>query len=922
MNVFTKVTLKTLRKNRVRTIVTIVGILLATAMLTAVTTFLSSLQQYMIEIAIAEEGDWYVQGFGLPLSKTEELRENEEVTALTVFQELGYALVPGVNDDTFELYRTPYLYIAGIPQGYEEMLPLERNLRAGRMPLNSSELVIPAEAWSSGLERLGLEIGDTITLELGERLIKTEKAGPEAEKEERRLGLGNPLLYDEDGEYTLESMEEELEICETRTYTIVGELNRSFLQDESSAGFYCFTGSDEELPAKGSYSAFLKIRRSSDIYEFTEQEMNGYGAYYNTELLRYLGSSLNRPVMQMLYGLAVILTVLIMVGGISLVYNSFAISVSDRTKQFGLLASTGATPRQLRSMVFREAFLLSAVGIPLGILSGIAGIGVTLFFTGKSFAYLYSSEDVVMRLHVSWPAVAAAAVTAFVTVLISAWIPARRSALVSPMEAIRKSRDVRRDEKAERAAGRNGKRRGPSRLSYRLFGLSGMIAQKHFAREKRQYRITVFSLFISIVLFVSASSFSSYVKNSLFRLQEIPGYDVAVYQQSDARNKEVADEIFGIPGVDRVLAISQFYPEVSAPIDAFTEEYRQEILRLNSLYGEENGPGQEKTDSLLTDAVLVILEEKDYTDWLAELGYDSESEKAPEAVALNGMDAYDSEEERYRNIPILKKEGTEVELILTDYKSYNAAAEEAAGTGGDETQVSREEFQTHARLCLEVFAEESPMNIFAGYSGLRILLPQSSFQELFGKGVEDYYGRSDFYLQTEDHQGAANRLEEFFGAMPVEQRGTVVDVKQSMVLERNMLLTVEVFSYGFVALISLIAAANVFNTISTGFGLRKREFAVLSSVGMTPGEMNRMLSFECVFYGLKSLLYGIPVSLLVTWRIYAVVVESMDTSFYVPAASILIAVLSVFLVMFSTMLYARGKMKRENIMDSIRQESL
>lgn len=139
---------------------------------------------------------------------------------------------------------------------------------------------------------------------------------------------------------------------------------------------------------------------------------------------------------------------------------------------------------------------------------------------------------------------------------------------------------------------------------------------------------------------------------------------------------------------------------------------------------------------------------------------------------------------------------------------------------------------------------------------------------------------------------------------------------------KSMLMTVDIFAYGFIALISLIAAANVFNTISTGFLLRRREFAVLSSVGMTPKEMNRMLSYECVLYGLKALLYGLPVSLLVTWVIYRVVGSGMDTEFYVPATSIVVVIASVFLMVFSTMLYAKSKLRKANIIDSIRQESL
>ena len=140
--------------------------------------------------------------------------------------------------------------------------------------------------------------------------------------------------------------------------------------------------------------------------------------------------------------------------------------------------------------------------------------------------------------------------------------------------------------------------------------------------------------------------------------------------------------------------------------------------------------------------------------------------------------------------------------------------------------------------------------------------------------------------------------------------------------EKNLLLTVDVFTYGFIVLISLIAAANVFNTISTAFLLRRREFAVLSSVGMTPKEMSRMLNFECLLYGLKALLFGIPAALLVTYEIYRVVSASWATGFRIPAASIPVAVVSVFAVVFAAMLFARSKMRRENIIDSIRVESL
>lgn len=201
----------------------------------------------------------------------------------------------------------------------------------------------------------------------------------------------------------------------------------AFMDSSTHPALYSLTVMDENPAADASYSCFIRTKHASDIYRFTDEKLSGCERTYNSELLRYLGSSRNRPYMRMLYGLAAILTALIMTGGISLVYNSFAISVSDRTKQFGLLSSVGATPKQLRGMVFREALLLGAIGIPLGIGAGILGIGVTLHFTGSYFVYLMYSDSVVMSLHVSWTAVGIAALTALVTVLVSAWVPARRA---------------------------------------------------------------------------------------------------------------------------------------------------------------------------------------------------------------------------------------------------------------------------------------------------------------------------------------------------------------------------------------------------------------------------------------------------------------------------------------------------------------
>lgn len=150
----------------------------------------------------------------------------------------------------------------------------------------------------------------------------------------------------------------------------------------------------------------------------------------------------------------------------------------------------------------------------------------------------------------------------------------------------------------------------------------------------------------------------------------------------------------------------------------------------------------------------------------------------------------------------------------------------------------------------------------------------------------------------------------------------LIDYAASIETERAMITVINIFSFGFITLISLIAAANVFNTISTNLNLRRREFAMLKSIGMTPRAFSKMMNFECLLYGFKGLLYGLPVSFFITWLIYRAIGNGLETAFFIPWYSIAIAVGSVFLVVFATMLYSMHKIHKENTIDALKNENL
>lgn len=126
-------------------------------------------------------------------------------------------------------------------------------------------------------------------------------------------------------------------------------------------------------------------------------------------------------------------------------------------------------------------------------------------------------------------------------------------------------------------------------------------------------------------------------------------------------------------------------------------------------------------------------------------------------------------------------------------------------------------------------------------------------------------------------------------------------------------------------MISLIAVANVFNTISTNIKLRRREFAMLRSVGMSDRDFNKMMRFECILYGARTMLLGLPLSGLLSYLIYkgmvAGTIDGADNvNFVSPWGSMAISLLGVLLIVFITMLYAVSKIKKENIIDTLRDD--
>lgn len=896
MSIFNKVAFASLKKNKTRTVATIVGIILSAAMICAVTTSISSALNFMKDYAKYNTGDWYGGVYSVEKEALDDLRSSEDIEKLTYAKQLGYAIAEGcANPDK------PYLYILGAGEGFEGMMPV--HLTSGRYPASAEEILLPNHLLDNG--GVAHRLGDQLVLRIGDRV-----------SEGFVLNQDNPYRGSE-----AEDIAESLEIRETRTYTVVGFYERPDFEQYSAPGYTAIT-LDTAGVGSEKYDIYFKTERAGGFYDFLSQFTKKHGIsnfQTNTDLLMYSGTMQYPEFYLVVYGVAAIVIVLILFGAVSLIYNAFSISVSERTKQFGLLSSVGATKKQIRKMVLFEALAVSAVGIPLGVLAGIGGIGLTFHFVGDMFTGMGFPEAVPLRLCVSWQSVVAACVIALGTVFISAWIPSIRATHVTAIDAIRQSKDIKVD----------GKTVKTSKLTYRLFGLPGVIASKHFKRNRKKYRTTVISLFMSIVLFVSAASFVSYTKKIVDVSYGTLGYDLIYYASGLDKDRDIdklLTDMKSAQGITDGNYYGRYLIRVDADRAALTKDFLEDYADVLEIEEED------KTANFL--ASVIFVQDEEYKEILAENGLSEKQymdTNAPLAVAFDQYKTFSATKEKYTTGHFLSVDKCELEYEyekdLGDYYVY----EVFEGENGEKMcrlehffdeentkVVPYDEIYTVGKMSVGAVIDKAPYFVETA-ADMVMLYPYSAARTVL-VGMSDAMS-VHFVFKSDDHKASYKGLGDVLSANGLTKQN-LYDYAEIAEDNRNMITVINVFAYGFIILISLIAATNVFNTVSTGISLRRREFAMLKSVGMTSKGFNKMMNYECLLYGAKALLFGLPTSFIITYLIYFFVSHGAEISFVLPWSAIGIAVFSVFAVVFATMMYSMGKIKKDNPIDALKNENL
>lgn len=851
MNIFNKVALQSMRKSRTRTFVTVIGVILSATMITAVATFSISLQHYMINGSLEKSGKWHVALVDEDASFIKICKQNKQVKHTVTVENIGYAALDGCK-----IRNKPYLFIAGYNEDSFNALPV--NLISGRLPENSEEILIPAHVATKG--GINVEVGDTITLNIGDRVSGDET-----------LTQLNPYSPGGKSGKGKEALIGNME----KTFKIVGTCQRVSYEPVKAPGFTAITMSDKNN-ATDSYSVFVMLKNARQIHKFASKYAPAGTYLFNDDVLRFMGLSDDKLFNSFLYSVGSILVLLVMVGSIFLIYNSFEISLNERMHQFGILSSIGATKTQLRNSVLFEGLCIGAMGIPVGIILGLVSIKLVL----NAVSYNFSSilyHNVSLTLVISIPVLIIAAVISLITILISAYLPARKAANTPVMECIRQTKEVKIHSKDVKT----------SKFSKRIYGLEGILALKSFKRNKRRYRSIVLSLTLSIILFISANAFELYLK--AFAKQSIMLTDCDICITFEHINEEEMFRLYDkLNKVDDVTdssyqALSWYTCTVNTK--QLTDKYKK-------------AAGIRKNEKTIDLPVWILFYADDtYTDILNDLNLNQDEFTGanPKLLAIAKNEDPDSENGDYFDI----FQNDTMNLSLTpEHNEKKVSAKNVPVTFID--VIPGDSLPT-----LDTQPADYSFVVCAPYS------QKGNFENEF-KGLK---------FKSKNPSNSEEKMRTLLQSAEITSQYNLYNMSGALEQNRNIIFIVNVFTYVFVIMISLIATANVFNTISTNIKLRRRELSMLRSVGMSDHDFQKMMNFECVLYGIRTLVYGLPLAAIFSYLIYkGMVAGGVVIAYVFPWGSMVISILGVFFIVFITMLYSTSKLKKDNIIDGLRDD--
>ena len=844
MNILNKITKEYLKMNKKRTLVTIIGVILTGAMISGVATLATSFQNFLVETQRQDSGDWEARFNNVKYENVKYIEENDNYknTFLTQSIYTGQDLLDSESDMKIEI------------KAYEKSAidRLNIKLAEGNYATNSSEIVVPTRYMSQYSD---LKVGDTIKLVINEN--------------------------SDTSEFKIVGTTDNYELIKSGKYVVATHLDKNTLNSDSIVNI--------SLTSKKVKEIYNQTEQTASVLNlYPTQEEKETGISYNNSLLMYEGVNGGDGFNAMLISVCGILILVIAIGSIIVIYNSFAISVSERKKQFGMLASIGATKKQIKKMVLLEGAMVSVIGIPLGILSGILGIWATLKVVDGLIGPMFASSDLDahFELVISYVSLLIATVLIAITIYLSVFIPARKASKISPIEAIRGSGDIKIKPK---------KVRTPKFLR-KIYGIEGDMALKNLKRSRKRYRTTVISLTISIVLFLTFNGFVTYMFEGFDALYTTVPYDYELSIVTEATNEEqIITDLSNAKCTNKIVSNKMIMGEIKLDDSNIDSRFKNLIPnndQMKSMYEYENGNGTVHT-------YVISLDDNSYKEYLKQINQEELSDNS--CILVNYVDG----------LYMYKAQFNIFNYVENDKLSV------IVGNGTDAPN-SKE-------LNIAKVTQTSSYGVPTISGAAIVIVNNNTFKEIktlydTALGVE-IPNDITVMIEADNTSTLEENIRNIMNNHNIEYYSGY-SIKEEMQLMNNLKLIIQIFLYGFIVLISLIGISNIFNTITTNVNLRKREFANLKSIGMTDKAFNKMMNLECLLYGTKALLLGLPIGCVMCYLLSKAFSNEIMFMFKMPWSSIAIVIVAVYSIVFMTMMYAKNKIKKDNIIDVLRDDNI
>lgn len=949
MNLMKTLTLKNLKLNRKRTIVTIVGIILATALLSALVTLVSSFQYSMIEYQKQKGGDFHVKFSNVKMSELSEFKNNRNIESTFETMGMGFAKLDGCKNED-----KPYAYVMATDEaGFEKGC---FNLIEGRMAKNEDEIVIPRHLKTNG--RIDIKVGDEITLDIGKRYdsntesVIWENIAYEHEAETltntvtkrykvvgimERPGYGMED-YSAAG-YTFVTYSDELAAIDNGTKSEVNEADTTLTvysrytqkalrnKDAVTADII---GVDEKLFEKSNNSSVEMSAEESDRF-LKEMENAKYDIYINRFLISYECVFPIDGTFKALFTVAAVVALIIILTSVYCIKNSFNISITEKIRQYGMLASVGATRRQIKSSVKTEAAMLGVVGIPVGTMSGIlASFILVKVVNALSAGWL----NFALSFHTSLPALILAVILSIATIYFSATGSARRAAKVTPLEAIRNTKEIKI---------KSAKLKTPAIIG-RIWGIGGVISYKNIKRNKKKYRTTVTSIVICSVTFIVISYFMSMAFNVVGMSYASVDYNIGINMscKKDLDIEKLSELLSGIEGAKDYLVGAGYYFDVDKP------EYTKE-------YGEYCGQLYDDSEDVSQMFLITVLDDKSYDKYASDAGIKN---AAAGAILVNKgtFDVYNEKSSKYVKEEMGLYKYKAGDTIRCGYNVYEDAADDdnavegdtesstddnnaveggtESGTEDNSGYVDEETINNGVRKTVDVTiagVTDKVPTCYNGYGNTSLLfMNQKGFESLWadGKSGNEFKpGNAIYsaYVVAENADEYQDTLEKETAENPEYSQISfyVSNMDKQMRDEKSLFTLLGVFAYGLIVVIALIGITNIINTLSTGMELRSREFATLRSIGMTDKQFAGMVRLESVFISVKALVIGVPLGILISYLLCVMMNRMDDAIIYEPPyKAIILCIVVVIMLIYAIMKLSMTKLRHNNIIETIKNENL